>query len=223
MRAIVQLFSKSPFGPLQEHLKKVGDCVELVKPLFQALLDNDDESLRSTAKQISKLEHSADEIKNEIRDNLPRNIFMPVNRSDFLNLLSQQDSIADTVEDIAFLLTVRKTNCPESWRDSLLSYVHKCVNVFNETSEIYESLDSLVQSGMTGSEASAVLKKINDIGLKEWEVDKTQFEMLSNMFSMEDEMKPADLFWWSKIFKELGDIGNYSEKSVNSIRMMIYT
>tara|TARA_B100000530_G_scaffold227125_1_gene146509 strand:- start:73 stop:744 length:672 start_codon:yes stop_codon:yes gene_type:complete len=223
MRAIVQLFSKSPFGPLQEHLKKVGDCVELVKPLFQALLDNDDESLRSTAKQISKLEHSADEIKNEIRDNLPRNIFMPVNRSDFLNLLSQQDSIADTVEDIAFLLTVRKTNCPESWRDSLLSYVHKCVNVFNETSEIYGSLDSLVQSGMTGSEASAVLKKINDIGLKEWEVDKTQFEMLSNMFSMEDEMKPADLFWWSKIFKELGDIGNYSEKSVNSIRMMIYT
>ncbi len=223
MRAIVQLFSKSPFGPLQEHLKKAGDCVELVKPLFQALLDNDDESLRSTAKQISKLEHSADEIKNEIRDNLPRNIFMPVNRSDFLNLLSQQDSIADTVEDIAFLLTVRKTNCPESWRDSLLSYVHKCVNVFNETSEIYESLDSLVQSGMTGSEASAVLKKINDIGLKEWEVDKTQFEMLSNMFSMEDEMKPADLFWWSKIFKELGDIGNYSEKSVNSIRMMIYT
>ena len=223
MRAIVQLFSKSPFGPLQEHLKKVGDCVELVKPLFQALLDNDDESLRSTAKQISKLEHSADEIKNEIRDNLPRNIFMPVNRSDFLNLLSQQDSIADTVEDIAFLLTVRKTNCPESWRDSLLSYVHKCVNVFNETSEIYESLDSLVQSGMPGSEASAVLKKINDIGLKEWEVDKTQFEMLSNMFSMEDEMKPADLFWWSKIFKELGDIGNYSEKSVNSIRMMIYT
>ena len=223
MRAIVQLFSKSPFGPLQEHLKKVGDCVELVKPLFQALLDDDDESLRSTAKQISKLEHSADEIKNEIRDNLPRNIFMPVNRSDFLNLLSQQDSIADTVEDIAFLLTVRKTNCPESWRDSLLSYVHKCVNVFNETSEIYGSLDSLVQSGMTGSEASAVLKKINDIGLKEWEVDKTQFEMLSNMFSMEDEMKPADLFWWSKIFKELGDIGNYSEKSVNSIRMMIYT
>jgi len=223
MRAIVQLFSKSPFGPLQEHLKKVGDCVELVKPLFQALLDNDDESLRSTAKQISKLEHSADEIKNEIRDNMPRNIFMPVNRSDFLNLLSQQDSIADTVEDIAFLLTVRKTNCPESWRDSLLSYVHKCVNVFNETSEIYGSLDSLVQSGMTGSEASAVLKKINDIGLKEWEVDKTQFEMLSNMFSMEDEMKPADLFWWSKIFKELGDIGNYSEKSVNSIRMMIYT
>jgi len=223
MRAIVQLFSKSPFGPLQEHLKKVGDCVELVKPLFQALLDNDDESLRSTAKQISKLEHSADEIKNEIRDNLPRNIFMPVNRSDFLNLLSQQDSIADTVEDIAFLLTVRKTNCPESWRDSLLSYVHKCVNVFNETSEIYESLDSLVQSGMTGPDASAVLKKINDIGLKEWEVDKTQFEMLSNMFSMEDEMKPADLFWWSKIFKELGDIGNYSEKSVNSIRMMIYT
>tara|TARA_A100001037_G_scaffold306564_1_gene352759 strand:- start:28710 stop:29381 length:672 start_codon:yes stop_codon:yes gene_type:complete len=223
MRAIVQLFSKSPFGPLQEHLIKVGDCVELVKPLFQALLDNDDESLRSIAKQISKLEHSADEIKNEIRDNLPRNIFMPVNRSDFLNLLSQQDSIADTVEDIAFLLTVRKTNCPESWRDSLLSYVHKCVNVFNDTSEIYESLDSLVQSGMTGSEANTVLKKINEIGMKEWEVDKTQFEMLSNMFSMEDDMKPADLFWWSKIFKELGDIGNYSEKSVNSIRMMIYT
>jgi len=223
MRAIVQLFSKSPFGPLQEHLKKVGDCVQLVRPLFQALLDGDDDSLRSTAKQISKLEHSADEIKNEIRDNLPRSIFMPVNRSDFLNLLSQQDSIADTVEDIAFLLTVRKTNCPELWRESLFSYVDKCVNVFKGTSEIYESIDSLLQAGMSGPEASLVLEKINDIGMKEWEVDKTQFEMLSAMFAIEDEMKPADLFWWSKIFKELGDIGNYSERSVNSIRMMIYT
>ncbi len=223
MRAIIQLFSKSPFGPLQEHLKKVGDCVQLVRPLFQSLLDGDHDSLVETAKQISKLEHSADEIKNEIRDNLPRNIFMPVNRSDFLNLLSQQDSISDTVEDISFLLTVRKTYCPEPWRDSLFLYIHKCVSVFNDTSEIYESLDSLVQSGMTGPEAKMVLKKINDIGMKEWEVDKAQFEMLSAMFSKEDEMKPADLFWWSKIFKELGDIANYSEKSVNSIRMMIYT
>ena len=83
--------------------------------------------------------------------------------------------------------------------------------------------DLIERRGARLTTHSEKIDGFNDIGLKEWEVDKTQFEMLSNMFSMEDEMKPADLFWWSKIFKVLGDIGNYSEKSVNSIRMMIYT
>ena len=30
------------------------------------------------------------------------------------------------------------------------------------------------------------------------------------------------LFWWSKIFREVGDIANYSEKTVDRIRLMLY-
>ncbi len=222
MRAIVQLFAKSPFGALKQHMLKGGECVELVRSMFEALLDGDQAKLVALAKQVSKIEHRADEIKNELRDNLPRSIFLPVDRADLLSVLSQQDSIPDTVEDIAFLLTVRRTYVPPSWREPLLAYVDKCVATFRAAAEVMGSLDDLVEVGLAGPEAEEVLAKINAIGLLEWEADKAQFEMLHTMFQMEADLNPVDLFWWSKIFRELGDIANYSEKTTDRIRVMLY-
>ncbi len=222
MRAIVQLFAKSPFGALQEHIAASGECIAQVRPMFEALLDGDEEKLAAIAKNVSKIEHRADEIKNDIRDSLPRSIFLPVDRADLLSVLSQQDSIPDTVEDIAFLLTVRRTHVPPSWREPLLAYVDQCVEVFRSSSEVFASLEGLLEVGLGGPEAEEVVAKIDAIGLLEWEADKTQFEMLRLMFDMEDDLKPVDLFWWSKIFREVGDIANYSEKTVDRLRLMLY-
>ena len=78
MRAIVQLFAKSPFGALQKHMTASSECVDQVRPMFEAMLEGDEKKLAAIAKDISKTEHRADEIKNEIRDSLPRSIFLPV-------------------------------------------------------------------------------------------------------------------------------------------------
>ncbi len=222
MRAIVQLFTKSPFGALQEHMTASGECVDRVRPMFEALLAGNEEKIADIAKDISKIEHRADEIKNEIRDSLPRSIFLPVDRADFLSVLSQQDSIPDTVEDISFLLTVRRTYCPPSWEKPLLDYVDRCVDTFRTAFEVMGSLEGLLEVGLAGPEADEVLEKIDAVGQLEWKADKAQFDMLRLMFDMEDDLKPVDLFWWSKILREVGDIANYSEKAVDRIRLMIY-
>jgi len=222
MRAIVQLFTKSPFGALQEHMTISGECVDQVRSMFEAMLAGDEEKLSSISKDISKIEHRADEIKNKIRDSLPRSIFLPVDRADLLTVLSEQDSIPDTVEDIAFLLSVRRTFIPSSWREPLLAYVDRCVETFQVASGVMDSLEGLLEVGLAGPEADGVLNKIDSVGQLEWEADKAQFEMLRLMFDMEDDLKPVDLFWWSKIFREVGDIANYSEKTVDRIRLMLY-
>ena len=50
--------------------------------------------MEDLARQISKQEHEADIIKNEIRNHLPKSIFLPVSRSDTLSFLKEQDAIA---------------------------------------------------------------------------------------------------------------------------------
>lgn len=222
MRGITQLFIKSPFGALKEHMRRGSECVDLVRPMFEALLDGNTAELTRLSKEVFKLEHRADEIKNEIRDNLPRSIFLPVDRTDLLNVLSLQDSIPDSVEDIAFLLTVRQTQAPESWRAPLLEYVDRSLETFRAAAEVIDSLENLISVGLAGPEAEAVLEKINQIGKMEWEADKRQFKMLQTMFKMEAELNPVDIFWWSKIFKEVGDLANYSERTTDRIRLMIY-
>ena len=47
MKNIIQeLFGKSPFGPLVEHAKKVHECVEVIRPLMEALVNEDSVEIR---------------------------------------------------------------------------------------------------------------------------------------------------------------------------------
>ena len=86
------LFARSPFGPLQEHQHKVEECAELVPSLMEACLQGNQQQVAELAKQISALEGEADDIKNQVRDQLPRSLFMPVSRSDVLQVLAAQDA-----------------------------------------------------------------------------------------------------------------------------------
>ena len=41
MTSILDLFRKSPFGPLHEHMLKVKECISLLRPLFAAAVEGD--------------------------------------------------------------------------------------------------------------------------------------------------------------------------------------
>ena len=84
MGLIDELFQQSPFEPLLHHLKKVRECVTLVRPMFEAVRDQNGERLEELVKRVFKTEHEADNIKDEIRQVIPRSFFLPVYRGDLL-------------------------------------------------------------------------------------------------------------------------------------------
>ena len=95
------LFGKSPFKPIQQHMRVVVDCASEVPPLFEALVAGDQAKVEAQKDLIFAKEQAADEIKNQLRGHLPKSIMMPVDRRDLLEVLAMQDSIADTAQDIA--------------------------------------------------------------------------------------------------------------------------
>ena len=74
------LFGKSPFEPIQEHIKKAEACAIALQPFINAVIDKDWQGAETAQQQIVKLEHEADLIKKQIRLNLPSNLFLPVPR-----------------------------------------------------------------------------------------------------------------------------------------------
>ena len=64
-----------------------------------------------------KAEHAADMIKDDIRRTIPKRFFLPVYRGDLLGYVKLQDDMADSVEDIAVLLTIKKLTLPPSLVD----------------------------------------------------------------------------------------------------------
>ena len=113
MLNISSMFARSPFKPLRDHMDKVAESVVPLKEFFEALHQEDYAKVKEIQQQVSLAEKEADIIKNEVRDHLPRSVFMPINRRDLLEMLDMQDTIADVAQDIVNLLTLRKMSLPK--------------------------------------------------------------------------------------------------------------
>jgi len=105
-------FAEAPFGPLGEHMAQVKDCVGLVQPMFACVRDQDFDKLKEISSQVFKSEHKADVIKDEIRRSMPRMFSLPIYRGDLLSYLKLQDDMADAVEDVAVVLTIKNLALP---------------------------------------------------------------------------------------------------------------
>lgn len=74
--------------------------------------------------EIRNLEREADELKREVRLQLPRGLFMPVERTDLLELITHQDKIANKAKDIAGRVIGREMVIPESIQKRLSCLRH---------------------------------------------------------------------------------------------------
>ena len=112
MGVLNQFFAPSPFTQLQEHSKKVHECVKLLRPLADALLAQDFKKIEELHKLVSKTEHEADILKSSLRDRISKMYFLSVGRLELSEYLAYQDDVADSAEDFAVLLLLRKTKIP---------------------------------------------------------------------------------------------------------------
>lgn len=223
MPLIQDLFRQSPFEPLRYHLKTVMECVDFVQPMFEAVRDVRYDELNDLAKKVFKVEHEADIIKDDIRQVIPKRFFLPVYRGDLLGYLKLQDDMADAVEDIAVLLTIKKLELPAVLTDTVFEYLAKTVEVCKGTREIGDFLPMLVEGDMVGAEAEKALAMVARLDKTEWEADRLQYTLSQRLFALEDEMRPTDLMLWFRIFGELGQLANFAEKTGDRLRRMLST
>ena len=218
---ILNLFGKSPFKPLQEHLEKVKECLEQIEPLFNSLYKQDFKEVKTISKKIMKLEHQADKIKDKIRDNLPKNMFLAVDRRDLLNLLSAQDSVCDAIEDLAVVLNLREMTVPEKLKPLLTDLTKKVVMVGNQSASVILELNTLLEASFGGPEAEKVIKMVGEVSTMEWEADKIQYKLAQTMFKIEKELDPVSIFMWMKIFQTVSEIADASEKVTKLLRLFL--
>jgi len=215
------LFGQSPFKALQRHMRAVLECMREVPPLFEALAAGDQERVRSVKDKIFELENEADTIKNELRSNLPKSLFMPVDRRDLLEVLQMQDSIADTAQDVAGLLVERPMGLPEFLQEPLMTLAQRCVDACEHSGKIIEELDELLATGFRGREATRVEEMVEELNRIEDETDQLGLELTRRLFQHEDELKPVSVMMWYQLIQWVGDLADYAEKVGDRLRLLI--
>jgi hypothetical protein len=222
MRSILNLFGRSPFGPLQKHMTKVTECAARVPLLFDALYAGDEAAVARIAGELSQLENQADEIKNEIRAHLPKSLFLPVDRGDLLTLLGTADGIADFCEDLGILLTMRKLTVPDTLRDPLRLVVQRALATAAEADRLLDQLDELVEASFGGPEAKKVSEIIDNLGRLEHECDRAQWEFARAVFAIERDLSAGELWMFLKLGNTLGNLANAAENVGKRLQLMIH-
>ena len=144
-----------------------------------------------------------------------------MDKRDFLHLLSAQDDIADSVEDLAVLLRIKKLETPDTLREPLEDLVDHVMKTANMACDLICELDTLLEASFGGAEAEKVEKMTAELGTAEWEADRKQFLIAQKLFSLDDEIKPADLLLWNEVIKNLGSVADESEKVGKILRLFI--
>lgn len=221
------LGSNAPFDLLLTHLRKTMDCLTLTRPLLDAAVSGDRATLKSVADQVFKLEHEADIIKNQIRDHLPKSMLMSVSRTDFLAYLREQDGLANKVEDLAAMLTMRDFHLPEQWangrfREDLLLLADHAVTTAEQACAMMDQFGELRRKGFAGDEIERLRENAQAVGHMEWKVDKLQYKLVQSLLTLDDPAWPfASTYVLLEVVRALGRLADHAEGMGDYIRLMI--
>lgn len=216
-----RMFGRSPFKPMQAHMKVVARCAGEVPDMFDALCDGDHDKVVAIKERIFEMESEADAIKNELRAHLPKSLMMPVNRADLLNILEVQDRIADTAQDLAGMLTVRRMEVPKTMCELLMAFTRRCADACTQAARIIGELDELVETGFRGRESELVGEMVDELSKIETDTDRMAFDLLQELFASEDKMGPVSVVFWYQLIKQIGNLADYTEMVGNRLRLLL--
>ncbi len=210
--SILGVFAKSPIKPLEQHIRMATKCSGQLIPFFKACTQNDWDKATKLRKHISDLEKEADNLKRQLRLELPGGLFMPVDRADLLELLSQQDRIANKAKDIAGRVIGRKLSIPEALQEDFMSYLARCIDATEKAADAINELDDLLETGFRGREVDLVEKMILQLDAIEDDTDTMQIKMRADLMALEATLNPVDVMFLYQIIEWVGDLADLAER-----------
>lgn len=218
---IANLFRQSPFGPLQEHMRLVVECVKEFGPFIEALIAEDGDALEVSRAKVIQYEKEADKVKSQIRTHLPKGLFLPVDRRDLLDLLRAQDAIADRAQDGVALLMLGKRRVPPALKEGLLPFVQVNIEAALKCQTIIAQLDDLLELGFTGKMVERIDVMVKELSDIESQTDRMGIQLTEALISHESDISPAAFIVWYDVLAIIGDIADNAENVGDRLRLLI--
>ena len=221
MNNILGLFAQSPLKPLQKHSRKVTECSELLEPFFEATFNQDWEEAEKVRAQIINLELRADALKREIRLKLPRGLFLPVERTDLLELVTQLDKLANYSRDISGRILGRQLVIPEQMQEPFRKFLSRSLDACRQVRKVLEELDELLETGFRGRELKFVNNMILELDKVEDDTDQLQVVLRRTLLGLEKDLNPIDVIFLYKCIERISILAEQAQRVGSRIELML--
>jgi uncharacterized protein len=218
---ISRIFGASPVRPLQAHIDKASKCAHKLPKFIKATYKGDWRKASIQREKIVNLEHAADDLKRELRLNMPTSLFMPVARTDVLEMLSVQDRIANKTRDISGLIIGRKMVFPEHLQELYLNFVERSLDAVKQAHKSVHELDEVFESSFRGAMVDLVMEMTQELDRIENDSDSLQIELRAALFEVEKDLPPIDVMFLYKIIDWTGDLGDLAQRVGSRLHLLI--
>ncbi len=218
---LANIFGKSPVVPLEKHIGIAYQCAKQLRAFFSAAVSGNWNKAAKVRAAIETLEHDADDLKKEIRLNLPKSLFMPVPREDLLELLLVQDKIANRTKDVSGIVMGRKMQIPAAIADQFLEFVDRNIDAAKQARKSVRELDELFTSGFRGAEVTLVTQLIEELDSIETDTDDKQASLRAALFEIEQSLDPVDAIFMYKVIELTGEIADMAERVGRRLELLL--
>ncbi len=221
MGSIFNMFGPSPIRPIEQHMRKVHLCAKQLYPFFESVLQQDWKTAKIIHDKIIALETEADLIKRDLRLHLPTGLFLPVSRTDLLELLSAQDRIANKTEDIAGLIYSRQMTIPESIQPIFMPFLNRCLDASKQACSAINELDELLETGFRGNEVKIVEEMILTLDEIEQDSDEKLADIRHRIFDLEKTLSAVDVIFLYKLVQWIGELADHAQTVGGRLQILI--
>ncbi len=205
-----KLFGKSPFPPVQEHMRLAVKCTEKIPELIEAMLTRNEGQVKELKYQVFELEEQADKVYDELTSKLPKSMFMPVHRHDLLSVLESQEAIADTAQDITGLAQL-PLEVPEEMHKPLVALAKRSAKTCKRALKVIESINELVETGFKGPDVDRVHGLIDEVAKSEQDADNIGIELTAAVFKHHKDTDPVSVVFTYQLVRWLGELSDHAE------------
>jgi len=209
---LMALFGRSPVKPIQEHIKKAHACAERLLDFYDTALTGDYKAAEQIRLDIARLEKDADKLKKDIRVHLPNSLFMPVPRSDLLELVTQQDRLANRAKDIAGIMVGREMAIPAPLHTLMREYLEAAIATSAKAAAALAELDELFETGFGTKEITLVSKLIDALDDQEHRTDELEIDIRKALRAVELDHPPIEMMFLYRVIELIGDLADVAQR-----------
>ncbi len=209
---------RSPMDSLIEHYDKISECVATIDESLECYVSGGVcREFEELTKTIDTIENHADKIKRNIRNHLPRGLFMAVDKGTFLNYTKFQDNVLDASQDALHWLGMRPVPIPEEFQKDLINLLDSVRHVTELLGPALKSTIALVHG--ESLDRSGTKDNYRKVRHEREVIRKSANRLQSKIYNSDMDFK--DIYQILHFIDCLSEMGHNCENCVDSLRNMI--
>ena len=210
--AISEVISNSPLALLERHAGVCVDCVERLPLYFEEAQAGRWGRAGEVRKDICRFEGLADELKRDLRSNLPRGLWMSVSRADLLEIVRVQDKIANGAREVSGISLGLQLAFPAPLTGDVKEFIDVVIDVSRTVVEIIGATRELSRSAFGTRQTNVILNFVSQVEVGERRSDDLQVALRARLRECEEELPPVDAIFLYQLLAGIGDIADNAEK-----------